>query len=206
MYMAEQKEKKGNPVKCPICKEKHQKNEMIFDEKSKRWYCQDECFEVLGKQREWQQKETREWNELFEYIKELHDVVTLNQSTINQLRDLRAGYVLDKNRERRRGWANGPSYGVMLEAYKLAENKIKKALNTTLERDKSDGAINYCLKIMIGEINQVAENRRNRKRQEEAIAIAQQKEAVKDSYNQNRPTETFVPKKKVDKKDISSFL
>lgn len=150
-------------LKCPICGDSSEKDQMIFDEKKKRYYHKVNCYDSLLRQREFTDKENSHWDNLYQYIKDLHHlgVVPVPDSVIVRIQNLRAGFFM-KNGKRVRQWKNGPPYDLILEAYQLAEDKIKQSVAIKFNGDNSEGVIHYGISIMIGKLLE-AQNYRKKK-------------------------------------------
>lgn len=150
-------------VKCPICGESDEKDVMIYDESKRRYYHKENCYNRFLKQREFTMQENLHWDNLYQYIKELHDlgVIPVSDSVIVRIQNLRAGFLM-KNGKKVRQWKNGPPYDLMLEAYQLAEEKIKQSISLKFNGDNSEKAIHYGISIMIGKLLEAQNNRKKK--------------------------------------------
>ncbi|MCP1184960.1 hypothetical protein [Paenibacillus sp. 1781tsa1] len=168
-------------------------------EEDKRYYHVEYCHGKYLKLKAETVKENQEWDNLYQYIIKLHDILLLPKGNITRLKDLRAGYET-KNGKRERKWRTGPDFGLMLDAYVLAEDSIKWNLTNTLDGSNDVRAINYCISIMIGKLNEAFARRKNRIEQMKIIkkTTNQDKEIISSSINNK------IIKK--DDMDISDFL
>ena len=174
---------------------------MIYVEKSKRYYHASKCIEAYNKTQEETAKENEQWDLLNKYIVALHDLVLLPKVNIFRLKDLRAGFEV-KNGKRVRKYRTGPDYELMLDAYKLADKSIKWNITNTLKGNNDVGAINYCMSIMMGSLNE-AYVRRKRREKNEVQRIIDQGSNQQYHYTDLK---TIEYTKKETSNDISSFL
>lgn len=165
----------------------------------KRFYHKEICYKKHEDAKAATQKENAEWDKLYQYIIELHDLVVLPKGNITRLKDLRAGFVM-KNGEKVRQWRTGPSFGLMYEAYQLAEDSIRWCIVNKLDGSKDTKAINYGISIMIDKLNEANQIRKNKSNQEQAQKQVAAQESKKDQSFKNNYT------KKNDDLDISAFL
>lgn len=163
-----------------------------------RYYHKEICFKKHLDAKAATQRENEEWDKLYQYIIALHDLVVLPKGNITRLKDLRAGF-LTKNGEKVRQWRTGPSFGLMYEAYQLAEDSIRWSIINKLDGSKDTKAINYCMSIMINKLNEANQRRKHRKRQEEQVKL--------DKHNDiNVNMEIEYKPKNNNGNDISNFL
>lgn len=189
----------ARPVKCPVCEKSGDREDMTYEEKSKRYYHNDGCYEQLKKQQEETKIENEQWDKLYKYIVDLHDLLLLPKDNIYRLKSLRAGFEV-KNGKRVRKYRTGPDYELMLDAYKLADDSIRWCISNTLKGNNDVGAINYCISIMINKLNEAYARRKNRLRQQEEIMNNL-------TIKNNRDTEEVVYRpQKNSNSDISEFL
>ncbi|MNH98286.1 hypothetical protein D3C73_510050 [compost metagenome] len=186
-------------LKCPRCGQCDHKENMIYDEQTKRHYHQLACYDNMLKDRESTRIENEQWDALYQYIIKLHDLVVLPKGNITRLKDLRAGYIM-KNGKQVRQWRTGPDFSLMLDAYKLAENDIKWCIANKLDNSNDIKAINYCMSIMINKLNE-ANDRRKRRR---VIEKQKQKVSLQDKeINININNKVNIIN---DEMDITGFL
>lgn len=189
----------ARPVKCPICTQYGDREDMIYE--NKRFYHREHCHQKFLSNKEVTQRENQQWDNLFQYLLRLHDVIVLPTGNISRLQDLRAGYTM-KNGKKIRQWKSGPDFALMLDAYKLAEDSIKWCITNKLNGSNDVKAINYCISIMIDKLNEANEFRKNTLKHEQAQLRVDAQESKKD---QN----TYIHKNNKNKKDnldISDFL
>lgn len=190
---------KQRPVKCPICSQFGSREDMIQEDK--RFYHGEYCHPKFVKNRKATRKENEQWDELYQHIIKLHDLVVLPTGNITRLQDLRAGYTM-KNGVKVRQWKTGPNFSLMLDAYKLAEDSIKWCIANKLEGSSSVKSVNYCISIMIDKLNEANEYRKNKLEQSQAQARVDVQESRKDQSYLNK--NTYNTKK--DDLNISDFL
>ncbi|MGM1044763.1 MAG: hypothetical protein ACQEXX_01315 [Bacillota bacterium] len=191
----------ARPVKCPICLQFGNREDMTLEDK--RYYHKEYCHPKHIKDKAATKRENEQWDDLYQYIINLHDLVVLPKGNITRLKDLRAGYVTKKG-SKVRPWRTGPSFELMLDAYKLAEDSIKWCIANKLDGSNDVKAINYGISIMIDKLNEANERRKNKQKQKIAEQRVEKQEQKKDQgynfyINKNN-------KNKNDDIDISSFL
>jgi len=187
-------------VKCPICEQRGHKENMIH-EVDKRYYHKEYCHERWKVKKEATRIENQQWDDLYQYIIKLHDIIILPDGNRNRLRDLRAGFVY-KDGKRVREYRTGPDYGLMLEAYYLAENSIKWNITNKLDDSNSVKAINYCISIMKDNLNEAFARRKKKEQsieQFERTKVATEDKEINKTYYNNKNIIT-------DEMDISNFL
>lgn len=141
----------ARPVKCPICTQYGDREDMILEDK--RFYHKEHCHPKLLKEKEVKKRENEQWDALYQYIIKLHDLVVLPTGNITRLQDLRAGYTM-RDGKKVRQWKTGPDFALMLDAYKLAEESIKWCIINKLDSGNDVKAINYGISIMIDKLNE----------------------------------------------------
>jgi len=134
---------------------------MIKTEKD-GYFHEGECYQKYLDHKEFIKKENEEWDELYQYIKKLHNVVIVPPANVVRLQALRNGNDLKKGKPYKR-YKMGAEYSLMLEAYLLAEKDIKWAIANKLDNKNDVQAINYCISIMINKLNQAWKNRQKNK-------------------------------------------
>lgn len=146
---------------------------MQFDDKTKMiktekdgYFHEGECYQKYLDHKEFTKKENEEWDELYQYIKKLHNVVVVPPANVVRLQALRNGNDLKKGKPYKR-YKMGAEYSLMLEAYLLAEDEIKKSIATKLKDSNDVSAINYCISIMTNKLNQAWKNRQKAKEAKE---------------------------------------
>lgn len=186
-------------VKCPICEQRGHKENMIQEDK--RYYHVEYCHDKWKRDKEATRIENQQWDDLYQYIIKLHDIIVLPKGNITRLKDLRAGFDT-KSGKRERKWRTGADFLLMLEAYKLAEDSIKWCIANKLDGSNDTRAINYGISIMIDKLNDAYARRKKREYHQEHL------ERTKVS-NQDMSLETEKLKSKNNKSDeldISAFL
>lgn len=173
---------------------------MIYDDRTKRYYHSPLCHTQLMKEHELTRRENEQWDDLFQYIMNLHDLVVLPKGNITRLKDLRAGYIM-KDGKKVRQWRTGPDYALMLDAYKLAENSIKWCIVNKLNGSKDTRAINYGISIMIDKLNEANNNRKARIKSKAEIEVV--KESARET---NKITSQVVKVQIMNQKDIEEEI
>ncbi|WP_237391839.1 hypothetical protein [Paenibacillus dendrobii] len=145
------------------------------------------------------QKENEEWDDLYQYIIKLHDLVVLPKGNITRLKDLRSGFVM-KNGKKVKQWRTGPDFNLMLDAYKLSEDSIRWCIKNKLDGSNDVKAVNYGISIMIDKLNEANERKKNRQRQLEQIQLESKNTKGITNY------EVIYKPKSENDNDISEFL
>lgn len=184
-------------LKCPVCEQYGHKDKM-FREEDKRYYHVEYCHDRYLRDKEATRIENQQWDDLYQYIIKLHDIIVLPKGNITRLKDLRAGFDT-KSGKRERKWRTGPDFGLMLEAYKLAEDSIKWCIVNKLDGSNDTKAINYGISIMIDKLNEAFARRKSKQRQQEYALIN------KDTENKEIEELVYKPKN-VSLNSIVDFL
>lgn len=187
-------------LKCPICSQYGKKENMVREE-DKRYYHKEFCHDKWKQNKEATRIENQQWDDLYQYIIKLHDIIVLPKGNITRLKDLRAGFDT-KSGKRERRYRNGPDFLLMLEAYKLAEDNIKWCIVNKLDSGNDTRAINYCISIMLDKLNDAFVRRKNKEQQKEQF----EKTKVTDQDKTITPTININKNIKKDEMDISAFL
>lgn len=187
-------------LKCPICSQYGKKENMVREE-DKRYYHIEFCHDKWKKDKEATRVEVQQWDDLYQYIIKLHDIIVLPKGNITRLKDLRAGFDI-KSGKRERKYRTGPDYALMLEAYNLAEDSIKWCIVNKLDGSNDTKAINYGISIMIDKLNDAFVRRKKKEYHREHL------ERTKVSNrDMSLDTEKIKYKNnKTDELDISAFL
>lgn len=188
-------------LKCPRCGQSDHKENLIYDEQTKRHYHTIACYDNMLKEREATRIENEQWDELYQYIIKLHDLVVLPKGNITRLKDLRAGYIM-KDGKKVKQWRNGPDFALMMDAYRLAEKDILWCIKNKLDDSSDVKAINYCMSIMINKLNDANDRRKRRKeieKQKHKVSL-QDKEININTNNKNKVNIVN------DEMDITGFL
>ncbi|ASA22613.1 hypothetical protein [Paenibacillus donghaensis] len=186
-------------VKCPICSQREHKENMIQEDK--RYYHVEYCHERWKRDKEATRIENQQWDDLYQYIIKLHDIIVLPTGNITRLKDLRAGFEF-KDGQRVRKWNTGPTFELMLEAYLLAEDSIRWCIANKLDGSRDTRAINYGVSIMIDKLNEAFARKKRREQhteQFERTKISSEDKNISNEILKNKHN-------KIDEMDISSFL
>ncbi|MFD0587660.1 hypothetical protein ACFQZE_06570 [Paenibacillus sp. GCM10027627] len=186
--------------KCPICKQFDDPEEMT-QLPNKRFVHTEKCLDIHNEREEKQKQENIEWSNLFEYIKELHGIIAIPTRNIKRLHQLRDGNDIVNGKTEKR-YKQGPSYGLMLEAYKLQEDKIKWFISSVLNDGKDASDINKCISMMLNGLNTAWQVRQTKIKLEKQIKNELSKTFEKDM---SFPDATNI-KKRRDDGDISHLL
>lgn len=193
--MAEQK------YKCPVCKEFDVKSKMIKEEKDARHYHINKCHQEYIEQENKQAIENQNWSNLYEYIKELHGLINVPTRNIKRLKELRNGFDIKEGNKIQR-YKQGAEFDLMLEAYKIQEDKIKWFIRSVLNDGKDASDINKCISMMLSSLNTAWQNRQIKIKQEEQL----QKEMSKSIDTDMSIDEPIKTKRRKDSGDISHLL
>lgn len=182
---------------CQICKVKDDTSNMI-KEVNKKYYHNGECHDKYNEEIQFRRVELEKWDQLYKFLLELHGAVTIPVANVVRLQALRNGEDIVAG-ERVRKYKQGADYLLMLDAYKLAEDSIRWCIANKLNRNNDAKAINYCISIMLGKLNEAWVRQKNKKKQEESLKIKKENEYI---VNADRTT-TY---KNNDNDDISFLL
>jgi hypothetical protein len=170
-------------------------------QEDKRYYHVEYCHDRWKRDKEATRIENQQWDDLYQYIIKLHDIIVLPKGNITRLKDLRAGFDT-KNGKRERKWRTGPDFLLMLEAYKLAEAVNHQSI-TGKTADWSDvNKVNYTISTMVGYLNDAWSRRQYAQKQKQAAARVETQESHKDQSLKSKNTYS----NKEDELDISDFL
>lgn len=187
-------------VKCPICGQFDMRSNMT-EESDKKFYHVNECHQkYIGKQ-ELKKIENQQWSDLYEYIKVLHGLINVPTRNIKRLHELRNGFDFKEGKKFQR-YKQGAGYDLMLEAYKLQEDKIKWFIKDVLNDGKDASDINKCISMMLNGLNTAWQNRQIRIKQEELV----KKEISKTVDTDMSIIEPVKTKRRKDDGDISHLL
>ena len=101
-------------VKCQWCNKKDNKEIMICEEKGTdkcnkngtekkvRKYYHDSCFIEYQKDKQFKEQETKELDELYRYLLNLHNVKVLDARMMEKIQDLRNGTIKVNNKKIKR--------------------------------------------------------------------------------------------------------
>lgn len=187
-------------VKCPICNQLDFRSIMVQVD-NMRYYHINDCHQQYIEQQEYQKQENKKWSDLYEYIKELHGLIVLPPWNVTRLKNLRKGIDTKEKKEFQR-YRIGVEFDLMLEAYKLQEDKIKWFIKDVLNDGKDASDINKCISMMLNGLNTAWKNRQIKIKQEQEIAKALSETIAKDMSIE----EPIKQKRKNDSRDISHLL
>jgi hypothetical protein len=170
-------------VKCPVCGQYGHKEDMVREE-DKRYYHNEYCHDRYYKDKEATRIENEQWDDLYQYIIKLHDLVVLPKGNIARLKELRAGFVM-KDGKKVRQWRTGPDYSLMMEAFQLAEGSIKWCIVNKLDGSNDTKAINYGISIMIDKLNEAFARRKKKVGKEKQIKITSNQDKNISIINKN---------------------
>lgn len=187
-------------VKCPICEQFDLRLNMTQAD-NKKFYHINECHQKYIEQQELKKIENQQWADLYEYIKELHGLIVLPPWNITRLKNLRKGIDTKEKKEYQR-YRIGVEFDLMLDAYKLQEDKIKWFIKDVLNDGKDASDINKCISMMLNGLNTAWQNRQIKIKQEQQL----QKEMSKSIDADMSIEEPIKTKKRKDSGDISHLL
>jgi hypothetical protein len=190
----------GRKVKCRSCLRMDEKSTMILEE-GKLYFHQGDCHEEYLRHKEFKRIEAEKWDQLYKYLLQLHSAVIIPVANVVRLQALRNGEDIVAGK-RVKKYKQGVPYELMLEAYKLAEDSIRWCIKNKLNGSNDVKAINYCISIMIGKLNEAWVRQQNRKRQEEQQRKIQEQTTYADMSIENK-NNTY---KKKDELDISDLI
>lgn len=203
----------GKERKCCWCKMYGNHETMVYEEqktgkfnkngteKILKKYFHLECHKQFIKDKKFKEAENNKWSSLYEFVKSIHNLNVLDGRMIEQLQDLRNGTIkLPNSNKKIKKYKNGVGYDIILKAYQESIDEInywKKAK----QFDKKYGEFAYCLSIVKSKINDVFENEKIIKKQEETFNKTIDNVIFYQEINIQNKTN-----KKKDELDISDFL
>jgi hypothetical protein len=173
----------------------------MTQETDKKFYHIEICHQKYIEQQEYQKQENKKWSDLFEYIKELHEIIVIPTRNIKRLQELRGGFDIKEGKKYQR-YRIGVEFDLMLEAYKLQEDKIKWFIKDVLNDGKDASDINKCISMMLNGLNTAWQNRQIKLKQE----LHLQKEMTRLIDTDMSIDEPIKTKRKKDNGDISHLL
>jgi hypothetical protein len=175
-------------VKCQICGIKEDKILMI-QQTNKKYYHIEKCNDLYIKENERKKEDNRKWSDLYEYLKVLHNVPDVPPRNIMRLK---------KELYESKGY----DYELLLNAYKLCEDKIKWFIKDVLYGNCDAEGINKCISLMLNAgLNSAWRQREDKKKKAEEVKRITEQEVILDMG-----TETFKKKIKKDDMDITGLL
>lgn len=160
-------------VKCHYCLEKSEKSEMYCDNSKKpRKYYHHSCWPLELQEREQADKKRSELKILVSFIEEVHDLFEMPRQFYPFIQDIVGGTVRFQGPVQKHG-KQGVGYDILLEAYKLSEDRIRWA------RQNKDfvgvfAELKYGLTIVKSNINQAMVNARRKmdaERRKEVVSV-----------------------------------
>jgi hypothetical protein len=175
-------------VFCQYCKVKDEKN-LMKRGITKTGYIHNTCIPRWEKDQEYKKIENEQWSSLYEYLRSLHNALDIPPRNIKRLREIKE----NKN----------ISYKLMIDAYKVAEDKIKWFIREVLQDGNNAEDINKVITVMMNSgLNQAAREEQMRKRQQQEKEKLMAQETSNDMSHDN-----LINKKNTkDILDISEFL
>lgn len=172
-------------------------------EKMTRKYFHKECALEIEKDKQFKQKETEEFDALYQYLKDLHKIDALDGRMIERIQDFRNGTVKVQNQKVKK-YKEGVTYKAMLDTYKYIGDQIERILHTNNFNQKKWNEFAYIFGTMVRNLNDVQVMLKQKEREESKLDTTVKKNIESESENY---TPTFNnKKKKKDDLDISSFL
>ncbi|WP_342498226.1 hypothetical protein [Bacillus sp. FSL M8-0350] len=172
-------------------------------EKMARKYVHLICDEEYKKNEAFKEKELKELDELFTYLKKLHKIDTLDGRMMEKIQDLRNGTVVF-NKKKIKRYKEGVPFRDILYTYEVNETYINETISNMVFAAKWN-EFSYVFAIVINNINdsigatsnkEIVMNRRE--------AIIDKNLVAQTSYSIDEPTQYTNNKKDV--LDISEFL
>lgn len=162
----------ARPVKCPICTQYGQKEDMKYEE-DKRYYHVEYCHDRYLKDKEFKAKERLEMDQLAATIAKIHKlkaVSTIPNTFYPYIQELRNDSVLFGKISRR--YKQGISYLVIENAYKYCSDKIEWAKGNK-EFKNLMSELKYCFAIVKNNIENCLrdENKTSKQKAETEILI-----------------------------------
>ncbi len=134
-------------------------------EKYIRKYFHGDCFEAYNQDKKFKENEATEFDELYNYLLNLHRLERLDSRMIERIQDIRNGTVKYQNRKIKR-YKEGVPFTKILEAYKFSEQQLHNVRNyKTLETSWQE--FTYFLSIVINNLNEMKETNRRSKQQDD---------------------------------------
>lgn len=182
-------------LKCAACGELGEKSEMTQNDK-KKYFHNGKCYEEHLEHIEFLKKEKEEWDILYQYLLKLHNILVLPKSNIIRLQGLRNGEDLRQGKVHKK-YKMGASYELIMDAYLLAEESIKWCILNKLNGKNDTGAINYCITIMLGKLNEAwkhsqkvvqakADNKRLNERIDSLKDVSKKMKDIQDELLKNK--------------------
>lgn len=196
--------------KCKWCKEEGEKNEMICHEKPTkrlkkdgspmmtRAYYHNACEDLRIEDEEFKKKESKEMDNLYQYLLKLHNIDLLDGRMFEKIQDLRNGTIKINNKKINKS-KEGVTYKHMLDTYQHVYKNIDYAIRSKQFKTKWN-EFSYVFSIMANNLNEVKilQKRNN------AINIPQKLTSEDFKINTNKKSNN--KQNKNDELDISHLL
>lgn len=151
----------ARPVKCPVCEKSGDREDMTYEEKSKRYYHQQGCIDTFNKDKEFKAKERDELESLMNIIVKVHKLSSrssIPHSFYPYIQDIRNDSSLFGKIAKR--YKEGISYKTLEDTYNFCTDKIEWARgNKEFKNILSE--MKYCLAIVKNNIENSIKERRN---------------------------------------------
>lgn len=195
---------------CQHCKEKSNILEMEKEtiktgkinkngkESVRNFFYHKECIKKHEEEKEFKKKEAEELDELYEFIKYVHGLDTVDGRMFKRIQDLRNG-TITVNRRQIKKYKQGVTYEQMFIAYRHVETRIDKILRSMNFENKWN-EFAYCFSVMVNNLNDAIAM----KKKQEKVSIPT--EIVSADFNLNVKKRKNRKNSKEDELDISEFL
>ena len=172
-------------------------------EKMNRKFFHKSCAEEIEKDKAFKQKEAKEFEDLYEYLKELHNIDALDGRMIERIQDFRNGTVKVQNQKVKK-YKEGVTYKAMLDTYRYIGDQIERILHTNNFNQRKWNEFAYIFGTMVRNLNDVQVMLKQKQKEEDKLKTTIKKNIESESENY---TPAFNnKKKKKDELDISDFL
>jgi hypothetical protein len=176
-------------VKCQYCNIKDDKKVMTKSIHPKG-YIHLACISDFEIDQKKKNEENQQWKNLFEYLKEIHNALTIPPRNIKRLREIKE----EKN----------ITYDLILEAYKKCEHSMKWFIENVLKGNCDAEGINACITFMLNKgLNSAWQDRENKRKQQEQIQKQIEKKIDEDK---DLKTNNTYKNNNKDEMDITAFL
>ncbi|MFB5758968.1 hypothetical protein [Paenibacillus medicaginis] len=173
-------------VICKHCKNKDEKTFMVKGIHPKG-YIHKTCILIFEEEQKQKEAEKVEWSLLYDYLIDLHRALNIPPRNIKRLRELKE--------------SKNISYKLILDAYRLCEDKVNWFIKTVLNDENNADAINKVITLVINSsLNEVFRNEQLRLRREEEI-----RNQMNDDPKEER-REIIYKKKQSVANNITAFL
>lgn len=194
--------------KCHWCKDIGEKEKMYCDEKPTgkfnkngspkmfRKYFHTECHELQLKDKEYKQVEADKLKDLYDYLLNLHGLLSLDERMMEKIQDLRNGTIKIDNKKIKK-YKSGVPYELMLQSYRHNTNTIDGVLRKMYFKEKWN-EFSYVFGIITKSVNDI--NIMNEQKEKaESFKCKVSVESIEINVKKKEV-------KKVDEMDISELL